>query len=539
MSKVCLRVAEAIPRIRKVKCDEGYPACRRCLSTGRTCDGYGIWGGGSSNRPRKPSTVTVNSALIPQPMSGFHLATSTSNEEGHYLQWFMERTGPKMSGSFFSEFWSGFVLQASMSEPAVLHAILALSSVHRQGILNDDGLNTWDEERMTVTRYSKAIHHLQTHFKAKDRTAFRIALTVCVLFIALELLRGHFESARIHLQQGLNLLEGSGLLKRTGHLLVGSSQEYVDDWIVQALSRLHIQLELLKQVHRGSFLRLQIPFLECQSVTFPSVKEAWSWLHHLMGTVFRLNGEVRERLCPEANPPAELLQRQRSIHENLAQWLNTYDTTIQVMQGRMPKDQIQIYGLLRTYHIMITIMAATCLYPGDEMVFDLHTDQFLEMITMLAHLWRFLSMYSAFGSRPAQFFMSRSIGDMGWIAPLYYTAIKCRVHRIRLHAIRLLEASFHREGFWDSRILAFVARKVMEMEEGDFYQLLDAADDFALHRPPGREDMLFPPLPESCRLSDVEVSLLGDPVGTISILCNQSGHRTDRRVCVASYEAAF
>ncbi|RHZ58283.1 hypothetical protein CDV55_106121 [Aspergillus turcosus] len=444
-----------------------------------------------------------------------------------------------MSGSFFSEFWSGFVLQASMSEPAVRHAILALSSVHRQGILNDDGLKAGDEEKVTLTRYSKAINYLQPHFKTKDRTAFRIALTVCVLFITLELLRGHFESAQIHLQQGLNLLEASGVLKRKAHLLVGPSQEYVDDWIVQALSRLHIQLELLKQVHRGSSLRLQIPFLECKSSTFPSVKEAWSWLHHLMGAVFQLNGEVREQFCQDSSPPAQLLQRQQSIHENLTQWLNTYNSTIQAMKGRMPKDQMLIYKLVRRYHIMTTIMATTCLYPGDEMIFDLHTDQFLEIITMMADLWRFLSTYFASRSRPGQFCMSLSIGDMAWIAPLYYTAIKCRVHRIRLHAIRLLETSLHREGFWDSQILAFVARKVMEIEEGDFYQLLDAVDDFPLHRLPGHEDMLFPPLPESCRLSDVEVSLLGNPVGTISILCNPSGHGRDGKICLASYEVAF
>ncbi|GIJ99625.1 hypothetical protein Aspvir_003626 [Aspergillus viridinutans] len=478
MGKRRVRTGCQTCRIRKVKCDEGYPACRRCLSTGRTCDGYGIWGGGSSNRPTKPSAVAVNSALVIRPMSDFQLSARTNNEEGRYLQWFKERTGSKMSGSFFSEFWSGFVLQAGMSDPAVLHAILALSSVHRHGILNDDGLETGDEEKVTLSRYSKAINYLQPHFKAKDRTAFRIALIVCILFIALELLRGRFESARIHLRQGLNLLEGSGLSKRKGHLLVG---------------------------HK----------------------------------IFHLNGEVREKFYPEDSPPAELLKRQRSIHENLTQWLNTCNATIQAMNGRMRKDQAQIYGLLRTYHIMITIMAATCLYPGDEMVFDLHTDQFLEMITMLAHLWKFLSMYSAFGSRPARFFMSRSIGDLGWIAPLYYTTIKCRVHRIRLHAIRLLEASFHREGFWDSQILAFVARKVMEIEEGDLYQLLDSVDDFALHRPPGHDDMLFPPLPESCRLSDVEVSLLGDPVSTISILCNPSVYGTGRKVSVASYEVAF
>ncbi|KAE8550509.1 hypothetical protein EYB25_006736 [Talaromyces marneffei] len=30
-------------KVRRVKCDETRPACGRCTSTGRTCDGYGIW----------------------------------------------------------------------------------------------------------------------------------------------------------------------------------------------------------------------------------------------------------------------------------------------------------------------------------------------------------------------------------------------------------------------------------------------------------------------------------------------------------------
>ncbi|KAF7164734.1 hypothetical protein CNMCM6106_001146 [Aspergillus hiratsukae] len=448
--------------MRKVKCDEGYPACRRCLSTGRTCDGYGIWGGGSSNKPTKLSAVIVNSAVIIRPMSDFRLFTRTRNEEGRYLQWFRERTGSKMSGSFFSEFWSGFVLQASMSEPAVLH--------RGRGKGNIDPL------------YSHCLRFV--HRARAAQRPFRIGANPS--------------------STGLKPPRSVRSIERKGHLLVGPSHQYIDDWIVQALSGLHIQLEPLKQVHRGSSLRLQIPFLECKSSTFPSLKEAWSWLHHLMGTVFQLNGEVREQLCQDSSLRAELLQRQRSLHENFTQWLNTYNTTIQTMKGRMPKDQVQIYGLLRLYHIMITIMAATCLYPDNEMVFDLHTDQFLEMITMLADLWRFLSICSASGSQPAQFYMSRSIGDMAWIAALYYTAIKCRVHRIRLHAIRLLETSFHREGLWDSQILSFVARKVMEIEQGNFYQLLGAVDDFQLHRPPGHEDILFPPLPESCRLPDVE-----------------------------------
>jgi hypothetical protein len=54
---------------------------------------------------------------------------------------------------------------------------------------------------------------------------------------------------------------------------------------------------------------------------------------------------------------------------------------------------------------------------------------------------------------------------MGWIPPLYYTALKFRVHRIRLHAVRLLESATRREGVWDSTLTAKIAAKVVQLEE--------------------------------------------------------------------------
>jgi len=43
--RLCLLI---LRRVRKVKCDQGWPACDRCIPTGRVCDGHGIWGGGGN-----------------------------------------------------------------------------------------------------------------------------------------------------------------------------------------------------------------------------------------------------------------------------------------------------------------------------------------------------------------------------------------------------------------------------------------------------------------------------------------------------------
>jgi hypothetical protein len=55
--------------------------------------------------------------------------------------------------------------------------------------------------------------------------------------------------------------------------------------------------------------------------------------------------------------------------------------------------------------------------------------------------------------------------DMGYIPPLYYLALKCRVPRLRRRAIELIISTPHKEGIWDGEVAAYVARQVMETEE--------------------------------------------------------------------------
>ena len=178
-------------------------------------------------------------------------------------------------------------------------------------------------------------------------------------------------------------------------------------------------------------------------------------------------------------------------------------------------------------------MLATCLRPSDESAFDLQATQFVLLIRQLTILWTTASTISPVRAVPGD--MSRSIVDMGWIPMLYYTAVKCRVHRIRLQAIRFLESTSHREGIWDAKTAACVARKVMQMEERDFYKDVHTADDFSLLSSPRPQDLSLPTLPESYRIRDVEVVLSGDPMDRILLFCVQRQEGIDCRVLISVY----
>ena len=534
-------------RIRKVKCDESYPACRRCVSTGRVCDGYGIWGGGGNfyGHDQRPQ-VSGDGTIVPRPACvSFFVATT---EEKEYFDWFKCRTTVKLPGSFISDFWTTLILQASLSEPTVLHAVLALSSVHRGGILNGDRQEQSNSvpdklEQFTLQQYVQAINHLQPHFSAKDRSSFRVALIACIVFVSLDFLRGHFTTAQIHLQNGLNLLGEMQSLsgKNDELLLLRSRRESIDDWIVEAFSRLHVQVELFRYLYHRPCLLLEAAEPGPPALMFCSLKEAWQEMDPLLNKIFLLTKQAREHEAESKSlpHPPVLLRHQQRVQTELARWLDTYEASREALQGQESHEEEKAYQLLSAYHTMATIMADMCLCPCDEGLYDSHTDQFVHLIRQLADLRAISSTIVPFRAPPGQLFdMSRSIVDMGWIPPLYYTAVKCRVHGIRLQAIRFLESTYHREGIWDAKIAARVSQKVMEIEERDYYKDIDTADVFPLSGYPRPQDLSMPPLPESYRVSDVEVILSGEPIDKVLLLWRQNRGGIGCKVRIGEYHVS-
>lgn len=467
-----------------------------------------------------------------------------------YFEWFKCRTATKLPGSFISGFWSTLLLQASLNEPAVLHAVLALSSVHRRGIINAGGQTKTDnvpdeQEQFTLQHYVKAISHLQLHFSIKDRASFRIALITCVVFVCLEFLRGHFETAQIHLQNGLKML-GEMQMPSDGNdgILRLKPCDSTDDRIVEAFSRLHLQVELFKHAYQHPCSLLHpAGYDETPALVFHSFNEAWQQMERLLNEVFHLTHLARQLAVPECESlqePLTLLGHQQRIRAELGRWLEKYEAfkkALKALEGYSSAEVEKAYQLLWIYHPMATIMTDTCLRPSDESVFDSHTNQFVFLIRQLAKLWTLASMDSPLEAAPAHIMdMSRSVIDVGWIPPLYYTAVKCRVHRVRLQAIRLLESTSHREGIWDARTAACVAKRVMDIEERDFYKdLPDTADDFPLTSSPCQQDLSLPTLPESYRIREVEVVLSGTPMDKILLFCKQKQQGTDCRVLISEY----
>ncbi|KAI0896816.1 hypothetical protein F4806DRAFT_463028 [Annulohypoxylon nitens] len=158
-------------KIRRVKCDETKPACTRCTSTGRKCDGYE---GAAPPRPRKSpsappsstsfssSTSTSNSAFplssghrLPDPYrhSNFTAGSAHRNlrplaadiegteQERQFFHRFRRAAEAGLAmhaSSLGAGFWRRLVPLVGQSDAAVRHALIALGAAHQSAQLQQE-----------------------------------------------------------------------------------------------------------------------------------------------------------------------------------------------------------------------------------------------------------------------------------------------------------------------------------------------------------------------------------------------------------------
>lgn len=537
-------------RIRKVKCDEAFPACSRCLSTGRTCDGYGVWGGGGggghlhgTRRPRGDLVVVTS----PSPSYIPVLVASTAEKE--CFDWFQHRTLPRLPGSFNNDFWSTLLPQACLGEPAIFSAVLALTRVHRWNAGLErrrwDGvtsLNPVDRpEAFALKHYLQAIAHLQPSFSSRDRASIRVILIACIVFISIDLLRGHFDMAWNHVRCGLRLI--ANMQEQASNEVLGEPSDVVesrlepgrdltDDWIMEVLSRLHIQISLCQPPRGDSHTPLLIASPHPQRQIFDSRKTAWLELDRLHHHMMNLTYQARQHQTNPFTPypiPSIMTERQHTILTELKNWSKNYKASQELLLRSRSIEDRKAYHILTMYHTMMAIMAHTCLKPGDETVFDSYTDHFLLLLGQAEAMFSIWDTTVANSASPweGNFDAAGSIIDVGCVPQLYYTALKCRVHGIRHKAAGFLERMVHREGIWDSKIAASAARRVIELEEGHYYGSLENP----------QEDLEMGFLPPSYRLREVEAVYSGEPLDKVMLFCRgRYGGDDDSRVCIEQYE---
>ncbi|KAJ9152178.1 Transcriptional regulatory protein moc3 [Coniochaeta hoffmannii] len=435
----------------------------RCTKTGRKCDGY-LDPKSVARSRRRSSGQAPNSSL-------FFIYEWASQDEKRSFHFFQHVTAPTLSGDFDAFFWRVLVLQICQTEPAVKHAVLAVSSLH-EGMLEEthnatpyaDGSS---RQSFALQQYNKAIAcmlHEMTDAESKPLGP----LLTCVLFVCIEFMQNKDKESLIHLEQGRQIL--AQLVRKA------SSTTPEMDMIKQHLVPMYTRLSLTSFMFGGNPVPIPSELKTLQEVpcAFESIDEAQYCLYDFMDECMRFTR--RTRLGRAAtNVPEECPRTLKQQQDYLMGKLAKIDVAWSLYQTSKPADTQEGAIRLLSVHLRLNRVCLATALSTNETDFDAYLPDFAAIIPLASSFLEFSDRnsstdrkYSAATGNPVHPSGRRSMFSFGLhvIAPLYYVATKCRHPVIRRAALDVLSRnSSRRENLWRANIMAEIAARTIRLEE--------------------------------------------------------------------------
>lgn len=410
------------------------------------------------------------------------------------FEFFFVRTAPEMS-YFDFDFWPRLVLQLSRSDPLVLHAAIALGTLHE----NEEALGMpISKHRVSDARYCFAISQYNTALSLlggqTTTNALRnraSVLATCLIFIHVELLRGAYDTAIKHISGGLKILKNSvtpedksnpeiaileAALARLDLQCAHFSGEHVERPSMMINADLCQLDECRPLISRAPFARLI------------EIKNHFDILVGISCKLFDMARNFRLGECCSAHAAhfgasCNFLDVFRPVCEEI----ETSEVDLAMMQSRLAAYHREYMAevdalltqdaivnsskhwrsaILLKMHLMATLMQInTCLSDDIELAYDALDGESVEMMSLAETFMGSSPIQSEYPVAQRPLRCPTLLTDWGIFPPLFHIAIKCRHPLLRRRAISLMESWPHREGFWDASLGAAIAKAIMELEE--------------------------------------------------------------------------
>lgn len=422
-------------KIRRVKCDEAKPACLRCTSTGRKCDGYA-------------------------PLNVIMFEICEDVQERRSFHYFRERTVSEICSFNTSRFWSRLVLQAGYARETVRHALVAIGSFH-ESLENKQSTQRVLQSRFTLEQNNKAIKALTTDAKL---LSIEEVLISCIVFIFFENVQGHFDTALKHLENGLKILSEWRAKRLHG---AGTPSAVIEDELAGILDTLHIQASVLLPESDSDAKKI---YTNTLPDSFANIQEA----HHYFYQLIHWTCENLESL-PASDGASTCGGPSKFVRDSfipprcatvLFQWRSMLERDINHDIGNTAMTpQQRIATRLGVIHLKIqyriVIIMLRCLPFKTEMVFDQQIKHFRDIVDLVQEFLELCATPELNLSEATQL----AGFDFFVIPSLSMVACRCRDPTIRRKAIVLLRSAHWREDIWDSFDASSVAEHVMLTEE--------------------------------------------------------------------------
>ena len=417
-------------KIRKIKCDERRPACVRCTSTGRTCDGY---------------------LDVPKSLS-FEICTDT--DEKWAFHYFRDRTVNHVVSFSEHGLWDRLVLQASYSQEVIRRMIVAIGAYHEAvDVSIADRIE--GQRLLAIKQYNRAISKFIQELP--NMSTGDVLLTSIVLTF-FENIRGNMDAAVKHLYAGLAILSE----RRKSRTRNVGFTDVIEKDLAPILASLHISAATL------------IPFFSTaqDEVTVPESFDSLKTAHESFYTTVQSISEKLDSTFQQ-DPRKEYSKDLQSLTRGmLGAWRIAFEELKRSPStATSPRFYIGI-GHLESQYLASSIRL-DCALNGSEMTFDFHHAEFRQILSACQNMVSILKTRAY--SEPA------TVAWLGfeptYISTVLFVAQRCRDPAIRRTAIALLRSHHRMEAFWHTGFIAEVSEFIMQLEEAE-----------ALVQPPASSD---------------------------------------------------
>ncbi|KAF2826236.1 hypothetical protein CC86DRAFT_394266 [Ophiobolus disseminans] len=463
-------------KIRKVKCDEEKPHCKRCTSTGRTCDGYDASFRPTSNSPStsppaqahlQPSRELTRSRS-PVPLApALNLKTA---QERDSFDFFITHAISSLRGFLDSPFWQREILQAAHHHESIRHCLIALGAMHRR--FYDGGNSHIEEADLTDQHLQFALRQSNQAIQGLVRATSRgsnasgenkVTLMACsVLFSSMACLQGHQKEGLQHLRSGLRMLhevdqeENDGI---DGHAIdVESLRSIFVGLDMQARS-------IMTTADSGSWEptpRTKEPFISPN--TDLNANSLLALQQYLQALLNRTLAFLQASL-------GRSLEEGEDVYHGYCRLLARFDHGTKLLEELSAKaaystnDFTQSLTSLQLLHSQLEYFMRSP-RPDLEAKFDFMTNPFEEPFDSSAHFTKMLDLATKLllhGSSLSPVFTTTS----GPLQALYLIAARApsQCHDLRKRAAKLMLSYPRREGFWDGLVAGQIAQEMLRLEQ--------------------------------------------------------------------------
>ncbi|PKY04962.1 hypothetical protein P168DRAFT_318002 [Aspergillus campestris IBT 28561] len=456
---------------RRVKCDEAKPSCQRCRRTGWVCR----WDEPNTSRARKVAHLQVPATL--------QLRLFNTRRECICFDFFRGQTVHELSGWFTSYFWQSLVLQMTHEDAVVRRAAIALGALHIEGAARRHPGGAFYALQYYGQSMSGLRHQLGRGKLMPDEAD--VCLTTCLLLTCFEVVRQEFQSAQMHYESGMKILQLCSNDSPEPETLRRQRQlPYYTRALVEHFALLEIQI---------------ISFFEWKPnnpsigwvygrISDIHIPDAFHTIQEAKGTFALLKSTALNRIMQETNAksfpihrvdlndglptlpditetnddqpgPGDLGNLIMGVQQVLERWYQAFEALMVALPPTLDAEQQRMALVLRFLYIIFKIALVRNPVRG-EMSYDDLLPEFEEALDQARAA---LSLRDTLEAERSSMF---ALG-LGVIYPLFFIAVRCRHRTLRYRALDILSLAPHREGFWEATSATRVTRALVELEEQD------------------------------------------------------------------------